>query len=109
MPTINYSYSSTGFGEHFKKSVRTLYAFGNSSVKMPCGATVRIDWGICQRCPASPMQIIATHIKKSKLKGISVAGKVISLSPLADDATLFLQDKSQIDIAVRLLDVFLAA
>lgn len=55
------------------------------------------------------MQILATIIIKSCLRGILIAGKVISVSQPADDTTLFLQDRSQIDVAVRLFDKFSAA
>lgn len=55
------------------------------------------------------MQILAYYIKNSSLKGISIAGKVISLSLLADDTTLFLQDRSQIDTAIKLIDKLSAA
>lgn len=106
-----------GFGEHFKKSVRTLYASGHSSIKLPHGTTkrFRMGRGIRQGCPVSPdlfllpMQILANLIEKSSLKGIAIAGKVISLSQLADDTTLFLQDRDQIDIAIKPLDTFSAA
>lgn len=106
-----------GFEECFKKSIRTLYASGNSSIKLPYGTTkrFRIERGIRQGCPVSPylfllpMQILSIYIKESSLKGISIAGRTISLSQLADDTTLFLQDRSQIDMAVKLLDKFSVA
>ncbi len=106
-----------GFGEHFKKSVRTLYAFGNSSIKLPHGTTKRfgIERGVRQGCPVSPylfllpMQILTNYIKNSSLKGISIAGRVISLSQPADDTTLFLQDRHQIKVAIKLLDELSAA
>lgn len=91
-----------GFGEQFKKSIRTLYTSGNSSVKLSHGTTkrFRIERGIRQGCPVSaylfllPMQILAYYIKNSSLKGISIAGKIISLSQLADDTTVFTGQRS---------------
>lgn len=88
-----------------------------SSIKLPHGTTkrFRIEQGSQQGCPVFvnlyllPMQILAYYIKNSSLKGISIARKVISLSQLADDTTLFLQARSQIDTAVKLIDKFSAA
>lgn len=85
------------FGEHFKRSVRTLYSAANSSIKLPHGTTCRfnVERGIRQGCPLSaflfllPMQILAYFIKNSCLKGITIAGREIRLSQLADDTTLF--------------------
>lgn len=45
----------------------------------------------------------------SNLKGLSIASRTISINHLADDTTLFLQDKSQIGNAIRLLRKFSAA
>lgn len=55
------------------------------------------------------MQILVTFIKNSDLKGISVAGRHILLAELPDNTTLLLQDKHQIDIALKPLHVFSAA
>lgn len=102
------------FGEHFKKSVRTLYSAANSSIKLPHGTTSRfnVECGIRQGCPLSaflfllPMQILAYFIKSSRLKGITIAGREIQSSQLADDTTLFLKDATQIDYVIKLLDKF---
>lgn len=106
-----------GSQSNLKKSIHTLYASGNSSIKLPRGTTkrFRIERGIQQGCPVSaylfllPMQILAYYVKNSSLKGILIARKVISLSQPADDTTLFLQDRSQIDTAIKLIDKFSAA
>ena len=103
-----------GFGQYFVNTVRTLYANGNSSIKLSTGTTPRFDIkrGIRQGCPISPYlfllvtQLLSSHIKTSTLKGISVANREVIISQLADDTTLFLKNPAQVSLALSVVDVF---
>lgn len=89
-----------------------MYHNCNSAVKLPFGTTARftIGRGIKQRDPAAPylfllvMQALSLHIGQNHFKGIQVNGTEFKSSMLADDTTLFLQDKEQIKIALDCLD-----
>jgi len=95
-----------GFGDMFCNAVFALYSNANSSVRMKNGTTSRFNLkrGIRQGCPISPylfllcMQILASHISNSIMKGINIAGKEIRISQLADDTTVFLKNASQVPI-----------
>lgn len=86
-----------GFGDTFKKSVKTLHTNANSSVKLHFGKTKRFDIhsGIRQGCPLSaylfllPMQLLSIHYKNSGIMGLSIAGRTVSIRQLTDDTTLF--------------------
>ncbi len=88
-----------GFGDFFCKAVKTMYSKGNSSIRLKSGTSSRFNLqrGIRQGSPASPYlfilctQLLATHIKNSSLKGITIADREIIISQLADDTTLFLR------------------
>jgi len=68
--------------------------------------------GIRQGCPISPylfllyMQILASHISNSIMKGINIAVKEIRISQLADDTTIFLKNASQVPIALKMIEEF---
>lgn len=103
-----------GFGNMFKKSVKTLYEGADSSIKLPYGTTKRfnINRGIRQGCPISaylfllPMQLLSTHFKNSDLLGLSIVGRTLSITQLVDDMTVFLKDKSQIGEAIKVINSF---
>lgn len=72
-----------GFGDHFCKSIKTLYANANSSIKLFAGTSPRFDLhrGVRQGCPISPYlfilatQLLTLQIKAGVLKGISIANR----------------------------------
>ena len=92
-----------GFGKYFCSAIETMYKKVNCSIKMCTGTSPRFDLscGIRQGCPVSPYfflicaQLLSDFIKQSPIKGISIAGKEIIMSQLADD-TLFKKNASQI-------------
>lgn len=45
-------------------------------------------------------------VKLSKLEGISIAGRCIQLSQLADDTALFLKNALQVKPAIALIETF---
>lgn len=102
-----------GFGPYFCDAMKTLYAGGNSSVKLSDGTTQRfnLERGVRQGCPVSVYLLLVTaqmfchHIKSGKLEGISIADKNIILSQLADDTAIFLKDALQVKPAINLIDI----
>uniref|UniRef100_A0A669EC77 Reverse transcriptase domain-containing protein n=1 Tax=Oreochromis niloticus TaxID=8128 RepID=A0A669EC77_ORENI len=103
-----------GFGTYFSTAIKTLYHNSNSSIKLTNGTSPRfnIQRGIRQGCPISPYlflliaQLLSNHIKSSNVKGISLIGKDLLITQLADDTTLFLKDEYQIFIAIETISMF---
>lgn len=103
-----------GFGKFFCDCIKTLYTNGNSSIRMKHGTTSRFNLkrGIRQGCPISPYlfllctQILALHIKNSNIQGISIAGRDIIISQLADDTTVFLKNSDQVPVALQIIENF---
>ncbi len=95
-----------------------IYRDMNSSVSLPFGTTQRfqIDRGIKQGCPLYPLLFILAVDMLSTLvshdlsvKKLNVFGKTLAISQLADDTTLFLQNKDQIPLAISLVNSFCKA
>lgn len=103
-----------GFGNFFCKAIQTMYKNANSSVKLKDGSSSRfyLKRGIRQGCPISPYlfllctQIMNVYVRTSQIKGISIAGRNIIISQLADDTALFLKDHHQVQIALNVVEVF---
>uniref|UniRef100_A0A9J8ACX2 Reverse transcriptase domain-containing protein n=1 Tax=Cyprinus carpio carpio TaxID=630221 RepID=A0A9J8ACX2_CYPCA len=116
-PFIFYCLEHFGFGAYFCNAMKTLYAGGNSSVKLNNGTTQRFDLerGVRQGCPVSVYlflivaQVFCHFIKSSNLKGIQVEERSILISQLADDTALFLKNVDQIQSAVKIIEVFSSA
>lgn len=68
--------------------------------------------GFRQGCPISPLlfllvaQIMAIHIKKDIFRGIKIEEKEIKCTQLADDTTLFLRDYTEVEKAIKCLQLF---
>uniref|UniRef100_A0A8C7XSJ8 Reverse transcriptase domain-containing protein n=1 Tax=Oryzias sinensis TaxID=183150 RepID=A0A8C7XSJ8_9TELE len=109
-----YCLEKMGFGDYLCSAVKTLYANGNSSVKLSAGTTRRfcLQRGIRQGCPVSVYlfllvaQVFCRYIKSSNIDGISIAGKNILISQLADDTTLFLKNSSQVPRVLQVIETF---
>merc|ERR1712035_95850 len=56
------------------------------------------------------VELLSLHILNNPvIKGLSIFGKEVRLTHLADDTALFLKDKNQIENAISLIDEFSAA
>lgn len=94
--------------------MKTLYAGANSSVKLGYGTTQRfcLERGVRQGCPVSVYlflivaQMFCHFVKLCKLEGISIAGRSVLLSQLADDTTLFLKNALQVKPAINAIQMF---
>ena len=88
-----------------------LYINGNSSIKLSNGTSPRffLKREVRQGCLVSPYlfliatHFLSTHINNSQLKGITIGNTKIKISQLADDTALFLNDSSQIKLALGIL------
>ena len=106
-----------GFGKYFCSAIETMYKKANWSIKMCTGTSPRFDLscGIRQGCPVSPYlflicaQLLSDFIKQSPIEGISIAGKEIIISQLADDTSLFFKNASQISVAINWISIFSSA
>ncbi len=52
------------------------------------------------------MQLLSTHFKNSVVMGMSIAGRTLSITQLADDTTLFFKDKFQVCKAIKVINTF---
>ena len=59
-----HSLERLGFGDFFCKAIKTLYANGNSSIKLKYGTSPRFELkrGIRQGCPISPYLFLLMQI-----------------------------------------------
>ncbi len=99
-----------GFGVKFRNLVGGLYQNINSCVILPRGTTpsFNVNVGIPQGCPISPYlfilvtEMLAIYIKNcNDIKKLNVLGTDIVISQLADDTTIFVQDRHQIPITIE--------
>ena len=98
-------------GSAFCRMVQMLYIKWNISIKLSNGTSPRffLKWGVRQGCPVSPYlfliatHFLSTHINNSQLIGITIGNTKIKISQLADDTALFLNDSSQIKLALGIL------
>ncbi len=95
-------------------AIETLYQNGNCSIKLFNGTSPRFDISKAfrQGCPVSPYlfllvsQLLSSYIKSSPMRGITIVDREIKITQLADDTTLFIQNESQISVAIDLISEF---
>lgn len=104
-----------GFGAKFISIIQMLYRNINSNVMLYPNTTSRfpVTRSVRQGCPLSPflfilaVELLSIYIKNDHdLKGITVFGKEIKITQLADDTAIFLQDKSQVGKAINNIKKF---
>lgn len=102
-----------GFGPYFSSAITQCIQM--KTIKLHAGTSPHffLKRGVRQGCPILPClfllctQLLTDSIKLSPLKGISMADNEVH--QLADDATLFLKDLSQIPLAIDLINIFSVA
>ncbi len=94
----------------YKNIDSCVILYPNTTRRFPVLRSVR------QGCPISPflflivVELLSLHILNNPvLKGLSIFGKEVRLTQLADDTALFLKDKHQIENAISLVNEFSAA
>lgn len=109
------SLQSFGFGEMFVSYIRMLYKDISSCVMLFPNTTKRFSVGrsVRQGCPCSPflflivVELLSIQIRQSNaLQGLKIFEREIRITQLADDTVLFLKNKQQIEIALRIIDTF---
>jgi exonuclease III len=112
---IQKTLESFNFGKYFKGCVKTMYHNITSCVMNNGYASkfFSIHRGIRQGCPLSALlfilavEILSIHLRKNgKVKGVTVNNTEIKLTQLADDTTLFLEDRHSLSIALKALQIF---
>jgi hypothetical protein len=103
------------FGKYFRECVKMMYHNITSCV-MNNGYASKffpIHRGIRQGCPLSALlfilavEILSIHLRKNhEVKGVVINKMEIKLTQLADDTTLFLEDKHSLSIALKALQAF---
>ncbi len=100
------------FGDAIVDTITMFYNGINSSVVINFNTSNRFDilCGVRKGCPISPfLFLLVTEllslsiVQNQELEGISVLGREIKISQLADDTTLFLKDESQVSKALDLI------
>ena len=103
------------FGSNFIHWIRTLYTQISSCVTNNGHASsfFPVTRGIRQGCPISAMlfiivvELLSTHIKNSpNVRGIDINNDTFVITQLADDTTLFLNDRNSVRNALSILDRF---
>jgi archaellin len=103
------------FGERFIKWVKIMYTDIESCVTNNgySSSFFNLSRGIRQGCPLSALlfilvvETLAIKIRHSpSIKGININGRRVTLSQLADDTTLFLEDSESLKNVLELIDKF---
>ena len=112
-----------GFGETFIRWVQTLFTDSNSCIQYNgwLSEEFNIKCGVRQGCPFSPLafiigiELLAISLRQSTdIKGVEISSetplnflsKIIKVLLYADDVTLFLRDKNDISVVMKILDRF---
>ncbi len=103
-----------GFGEKFRKIIKSLYENSNSSFSLPGGTSPRIsiNRGIKQGCPISPFLFIITtellsiFIKNSTIAPLEVLGQTVIISQFADDTAFFMKQLSEVPKILQCIHTF---
>lgn len=108
-----------GFGRDFKKWVKVLTGGSSSCINYGgwLSESFEVKCGIRQGCPFSPLafvlavELLAVKIRNSSIKGVFVPTLVqgnykLKIKQLADDMTLFLQDRQDMLQAQHIIQHF---
>ena len=120
---IHDSIKMFGFGPEFQRCVSTLLTNTESAINHYgwISQSFQVERGIRQGCPLSPLlfvlavELLAMKVRSSKIKGQRVNHSStktdlnelrVAIQQFADDTTLFLQDKEDLDIAMAIFQRF---
>ena len=120
---IQNSLKHYGFGENFNKWIGTLLNETVSCINHYgwISEPFKVERGIRQGCPLSPLlfilavELLAIKVRQSDIKGISIPNTttgsetletIIKIQQFADDTTLFLKDKEDLDTAMQIFHDF---
>lgn len=103
-----------GFGELFINIVKLIYKDTNSSVLLPQGTSPRfpIQKGIKQGCPISPLlfiiaaEMLSILIKNSDFKKLTIFDQQLTISQLADDTAIFMENSDQLPKILETISSF---
>ncbi|WP_293688688.1 reverse transcriptase domain-containing protein, partial [Thiolapillus sp.] len=107
-----------GFGPEFIHWVQTLISQSESCVSHYgwLSEPFQVERGIRQGCPFSPLlfvlavELLAVKIRSGKIKGITIRKNgheiTIKIQQFADDTTLYLRDKEDLDKAMKIFEAF---
>ena len=111
-----------GFGDNFSQWINVIISKSYSSINHFgwISEPFEVQRGIRQGCPLSPMlfvlaaEILATKLRNSEIKGIELKSNfkterkdsTAKVSQFADDTSLFLKDKNDLEVALRIFDQF---
>jgi len=109
-----------GFKPDFQRWVRVLMTDSMSSINHGgwVSKPFQVNCGIRQGCPFSPLgfvlavELLATKIRNSTIAGISVSLRgnqpleSLKIKQLADDTTLFLKDRHDMEKAIDIVSLF---
>ena len=111
-----------GFGENFSQWIKVIISKSSSSINHFgwISEPFEVQRGIRQGCPLSPLlfilaaEILATKIRNSEIKGIELKSNfkterkdyTAKVSQFADDTSLFLKDKNDLEIALMIFYQF---
>ena len=117
-PLLLTAFDKFGFGPDFKKWVNILIKGAKSCINHGGWLSDNIEThcGIRQGCPFSPLafilavELMAIKIRKSNINGIQVptsqTNGTIKIKQMADDTTLFLKNRADLNIAMEILNDF---
>lgn len=109
------AFKTFGFKTNFVKWVQVLINGTNSCINHGgwLSESFAINCGIRQGCPFSPLafilsvELLAIKIRNSTITGITLPNlQHIKIKQLADDTTLFLHDRSDLDKAILIVNKF---
>jgi exonuclease III len=117
---LNQVFKMFGFGQDFQRWVSIIISNSVSCINYGgwLSGFFSINSGIKQGCPFSPLafilavEVLAVKMRNSQVEGIelpswqAVSKRSIKIKQMADDTTLFLRNKKDIESAVHVIKLF---